>query len=509
MSNSTTPGDQNHAQKPWYSEMSKYHWIVFAVCSLGWAFDCMDQHLFTAIRATALTDLMAVEQGGLPVKPDDLTVNTYATYATFIMIIGWATGGIIFGIIGDKFGRARTMIFTILIYSLLTGLSAFTHSFWDFVIIRFFAGVGIGGQFAVGASLLAETVPSRARPHVLGLMQAMSSLGNITAALVVLSFNNLALLEVLPLGNSVWRCIFLFGSVPALLAYFVIRYLKEPESWHKQVSSPEGRKNAGSVRELFGNPTLRKHVILGMILASTGVIGAWGIGMFTNELARGIVFKDAQSSEIYLTAEKEILDKHSIPADQKENAPAEVREEMKKAANAAVRNDKNITNEAVSRTGWNLLILNIGAFFGMYGFTLGAVFWGRRLTFTIFMTGCILSVCATFLLMDTFMSQVILVPIMGFFTMSMFGGYTIYFPELFPTRLRSTGVSFCYNVGRYIAAFGPLVLGALISGVFSSYGEIDPTLPLRYAGATMSTVFIIGIIVIWFLPETKGKPLPE
>jgi hypothetical protein len=340
-------------------------------------------------------------------------------------------------------------------------------------------------------------------------MQAMSALGNITAALVVLSFNKLALLEVLPLGNSVWRCIFLFGSIPAILAYFVIRYLKEPESWHKQVSSPEGRKNAGSVKELFGNPTLRKHVILGMILASTGVIGAWGIGMFTNELARGIVFKNAQTSGVYLAAGQQVLEKYSIAVEEKGNVSAVVREEMKKAGNAAVMDDKIISNEAVSRVGWNLLILNIGAFFGMYGFTLGAVFWGRRMTFTIFMTGCILSVCATFLLMDSFMSQVLLVPIMGFFTMSMFSGYTIYFPELFPTRLRSTGVSFCYNVGRYIAAFGPLALGALISGVFKSYGEIDPTLPLRYAGTTMSTVFILGIIVVWFLPETKGKPLPE
>ena len=343
----------------------------------------------------------------------------------------------------------------------------------------------------------------------MGLMQAMSSLGNITAALVVLSFNNLALREMLPLGNSVWRCIFLFGSVPAILAYFVIRYLKEPESWQKQVASAEGRKNAGSVKELFGNPTLRKHVILGMILASTGVIGAWGIGMFTNELARGIVYKNAHKSEVYLAAEQQVLVKYSISVEEKDSISAAILKEMKEVATKAIMDDKVIGNEALSRTGWNLLILNIGAFFGMYGFTLGAVFWGRRMTFTIFMTGCIISVVATFMFMDSFLSQVMLVPIMGFFTMSMFGGYTIYFPELFPTRLRSTGVSFCYNVGRYIAAFGPLVLGALIAGVFSGYGKIDPTLPLRYAGSTMSLVFIIGIIVVWFLPETKGKPLPE
>jgi len=496
-------------QIPWYKLLSRYHWLVFVVCSLGWAFDCMDQHLFTAMRATALTDLMVTHDGDQIVKLPINVVNKYAAYATCVMMIGWATGGIIFGIIGDKFGRARTMIFTILIYSLLTGLSAFTQSFWDFMIIRFFAGIGIGGQFAVGASLLAETVPARARPHLMGLMQAMSSLGNVTAAFVVIGFGQLAAWEVLPMGNSVWRCIFLFGTIPAFLAYFVIRYLKEPESWRKQVASPEGRKQAGSVKELFTHPTLRKHVILGMILASTGVIGAWGIGMFTNELARGIVFKNAQNSSVYLEAEQKFLEERSIPVEQKETLPADIRKEMKEVANKAIMDDKAINSEAVSRVGWNLLILNIGAFFGMYGFTLGAIFWGRRMTFTVFMTGCIITIVATFMLMDSFRSQVLLVPIMGFFTMSMFSGYTIYFPELFPTRLRSTGVSFCYNVGRYVAAFGPVVLGTLISGVFSSYAEIDPTLPLRYAGSTMSLVFVIGIIVVWFLPETKGKPLPE
>ncbi len=501
--------DIQDPQKPWYKFLNRYHWIVFFICSLGWAFDCMDQHLFTAIRSRALTDLMTTMDGDKLVPPSPQKASIYATYATFVMMIGWATGGIIFGIIGDKYGRAKTMIYTILIYSLLTGISAFTHSVWDFMIIRFLAGVGIGGQFAIGASLLAETVPSPARPHVLGLMQAFSSLGNITAAFVVIGFNKLELLEVLPLGNSVWRSIFLFGSIPAILAYFVIRYLKEPETWRKQVTSPEGRKHAGSVKELFGTPMWRKHVILGMILASTGVIGAWGISLFTNELASEVVYKNARTSEVYLAAERQVLEKYSISLDQKESVSDEIRAEMTKTATEAITSDSAIRNEALGRAGWNLLILNIGAFFGMYGFTLGAVFWGRRMTFTVFMTGCILSVVATFLFLDSFLSQVLLVPIMGFFTMSMFGGYTIYFPELFPTRLRSTGVSVCYNVGRYIAAFGPLVLGGLISGVFSGYGKIDPTLPLRYAGATMTVVFIIGIIVVWFLPETKGKPLPE
>jgi len=506
----------------WYRELKTYHWIVFLVCSLGWAFDCMDQHLFTVIRANAVSDLMGISSASKEAA-------STAANATFIMIIGWATGGIIFGVLGDKFGRARTMIFTILIYSLLTGLSAFSWNLFTFMFIRFFAGVGIGGQFAVGASLVAETMPSNARPYVLGLMQAISALGNIGAALVAMTFNTLRDQQMLPLGNSDWRCIFLFGSLPALLAYFVIRYLKEPESWQKSVSEPGGRKHAGSIKELFVTPIWRKHVILGMILASTGVIGAWGIGLFSIELIDGVVRKNAVKEAWYQKAKEktetesplialgEVLKKNnatvlnlfdnSISDEVKKEIQTEVTTETDLKIQASL--DHAIRGEAGFRKALNLLIYNVGAFFGMYAFSIVAVLFGRRMTFTLFMIGCIITVIATFLFMDSWTTQLLLVPIMGFFTMSMFSGYTIYFPELFPTRLRSTGVSFCYNVGRYIAAFGPLVLSVLILRVYGGYEKIDPTLPLRYAGVTMCLVFVIGIIVVWFLPETKGKPLPE
>ncbi|MDR0336131.1 MAG: MFS transporter [Planctomycetaceae bacterium] len=487
MSRSTNP---DHVSVAWYREMNTYHWIVFVVCSLGWAFDCLDQHLFTYVRASALGELMSLDSAS------DHAIQ-YATLATSIMMLGWATGGIIFGIIGDKFGRARTMVFTILIYSLLTGLSAFSVTVWDFMLIRFLAGIGIGGQFAVGASLLAESMPPNARPYVLGIMQVLSAIGNIGAALIAMLFTEMEAMHLLPMSG--WRCIFLFGSVPAVLAYFIVRYLHEPESWKKSIEL--GRKNAGSIKELFTDPMLRKHVLLGMILAATGVIGAWGIGLFSLELSRKVVENVASQSAEFQQARQSVLDKHGI----KENIA--ITPEIQSEIDSATRvSTKTVADRWAAR---NLLIYNVGAMAGMYGFTLGAVYWGRRMTFTIFMIGCILFTSATFLFMNSPLTQLLLVPPMGFFLMSMFGGYTIYFPELFPTRLRSTGVSFCYNVGRYIAACGPLALGGL-TALFANFATPeDSTLPLRYAGVTMCSVFILGMIVIWFLPETKGKPLPE
>ena len=472
---------------PWYKELNPYHWVVFIVCTLGWTFDCMDQQLFTFARASALAELMSIE------STSDTTLR-YATLATSIMLLGWATGGIIFGVLGDKFGRVRIMFFTILSYSLLTGASAFAVSIWDFMIIRFFAGVGIGGQFAVGTALLAETMPARARPYALGMMQVIAGFGNVSAALVAMTFNEMFAAGIITW--SPWRCVFLFGSIPAVLVYFIVRYLREPEAWLASVS--DGRDKVGSLRELFGNPILRKHVVLGMILAATGVIGGWGIGMFSMELAGKVGAKIATETPEYQQIEAAILSQYEA----KKITP-EIKAKLEKV-------QLNILRRAADQ--WrtrNLLIYNFGAIAGLFGFTVAAVYWGRRISFTIFMSGCIVFTSTAFLFLNSLWTQWTLVPLMGFFIISLSGGYTIYFPELFPTRLRSTGVSFCYNVGRYLAAFGPLALGGLTASFAGYATPEDSTLPLRYAGVTMCSVFLIGIATVWFLPETKGKPLPD
>ena len=157
---------------PWYRELNRYHWFVLVVCTLGWLFDCLDQQLFNIARPQAIGDLIPAGH-----RPED-----YTGLATSILLVGWATGGIIFGIMGDRLGRAKTMVWTILAYSVFTGLSGFSVKVWDFIFYRFMTGLGVGGQFAVGVSLVAEVMPDRARPHALGMLQAFSAAGNIAAA---------------------------------------------------------------------------------------------------------------------------------------------------------------------------------------------------------------------------------------------------------------------------------------------------------------------------------------
>ncbi len=144
-------------RRPWYRELTRYHWFVFVVAALGWLFDTMDQQLFNLARRPACTELL-----GLP--PSDPSIDKFGGYATSIFLIGWAVGGLAFGVLGDRIGRARTMLWTILIYSLCTGLSAFSRTIWDFALYRFLTGLGVGGEFAVGVALVAEVMPDRARP---------------------------------------------------------------------------------------------------------------------------------------------------------------------------------------------------------------------------------------------------------------------------------------------------------------------------------------------------------
>ena len=221
----------------------------------------------------------------------------------------------------------------------------------------------------------------------------------------------------------------------------------------------------GSIRELFADPRWRKNTLVGFTLAFAGVVGLWGIGYFSYDLV------------------SQQLDKYFRAQGLAENL---------------------IAGKKTMWTGITSLVQNSGAFLGVYAFTYFTQRAGRRIAFAISFIAAMLATAFLFWKLTTFSDIFWMPPLMGFFQLCLYAGYAIYFPELFPTRLRSTGTSFCYNVGRGVAAIGPFGLGLLTSRVYAGYAE-----PLRYAGITMSLVFLIGLAVLPWAPETKGRPLPE
>lgn len=500
---------KDQSQGPWYREMNRYHWFVLLVAALGWLFDCLDQQLFTLSRVPALKELL-----GLPGSHPD--VKAWSGYVTSIFLIGWATGGLFFGVLGDRIGRAKTMMITILLYSLCTGLSALSVGVYDFALYRFLTGLGVGGEFAVGVALVAEVMPESARARSLAFLQALSAIGNVMAALISLGSGHLE-----ATGVSAWRIMFVIGALPALLALVIRAKLKEPEKWQSVSHEGEIKKKLGSYMELFKHPVWRRNAILGLLLASTGVIGLWGIGFFSADLARA-VFRDDVAPGIY---DGLIADATGKPDEKKPTQVADLtllkaREAMtpaqRKAAPVLTDSQKveeeNANNRIAGKlTEWasiTLLMQQVGAFLGMYSFGYFANRVGRKPTFAVAFITAGLSTAMVFWFLDKPSDIFWMVPIMGFFQLSVFAGYAIYFTELFPTYLRSTGTSFCYNVGRFVAATGPLILGLLTSKVFAGENYPEP-LPWRYAGVSMCSIFILGLIVLPFAPETKGKPLPE
>lgn len=433
--------------------MSPYAKSVFVLATLAWLFDCLDQKLFLLARGPAMEELAPGWK------------NQAATLSTTWFMIGWATGGMIFGSLGDRFGRVRFLGITVLMYSVATGLSALSASVWDFSAYRFLTGLGVGGVFGLAVALVADTAPDVSRPRALGFLQSIAGLGNIGGALLGL------LLAVTTPAAGYWKWLFLVGAVPALLTAVIHLRLKEPEKWIKARDAARlSGRHAGSYLDLFGGATTRRHAVFGTLLCSAGVVGLWGIGFFSFELVSDII----QQS---LTA-------------------------------------KGVAVEEIGRQKYvwasiNLLVFAIGATAGMVAFTRVAQFLSRKRTFVIFFLGALASTVYVYQTLDSTADILWKPAVMGFFQLSVFAGFSMYLPELFPVRLRATGTSFCYNVGRYLAAAGPFTLGVLLANLSEGKDALGKIGAFRDACSWMSLIFLLGIAVLPFLPETKDQPLME
>jgi MFS family permease len=445
---------------PWWRLLEPYHWFVLLVASGAWFFDCLDQRLFSLARIPALMALMH--------RPaTDVDVQSSGKLVTAFFLIGWAIGGMVFGSLGDKFGRARMLTLTILTYSIFTGLSFFSTTRTDFTLFRFLTGLGVGGVFGLAVALIAETVPSGARVQSLGLLQILSTFGNIASAFIKMGIDSLEKSHVIAAGQS-WRWLFLVGAAPALLVVFTAWRLREPEPWLRLKAAgllPKGGILAPYGR-LLEERRWRKNLLVGALIASTGVVGLWAIGEYAVDLQRAI-FRTYYESRVGAAAATPLV------------------------------------NSAINRA---FLLNMLGAAAGMWLFTRLATATGRRFAFAVGFLAALVITFAVYWKMNSPSDAYWMMPLMGAAQLGLFAGFSIYLPELFPSSLRSTGVSFCYNVGRLAAAAGSFFSSALTRDVF---GKFPSPLPLRYAAMLMCSIFLVGLATLPFAPETRGQPLPE
>ena len=440
----------------WWQHLTGYHWFVFFVASAAWFFDCLDQRLFSLARIPALASLMHK-------AASSVEVQSYGKTVTAFFLVGWGIGGLTLGAMGDKFGRKRMLATSIATYSFFTTLCFFSHSWQDFAAYRFLTGLGIGGVFGLAVSLIAETVPSAARAQSLGLIQVLSTGGNLSAAFVKFGIDAAA-----PAATA-WRWMFLVGAGPALAVIVCTFFIREPEAWLQQKRAgtlPKGNM-LSSYGRLFGDVRWRHNLLIGTIIAVTGVVGLWAIGEYAVDLQRNI----------FNTYFK----------------------------NLGVVDVKSHVEHAITIA----FILNmLGAGTGMWIFTKVAAATGRRFAFAVGFSAALLVTAFTYWKMSTPTDAYWMMPLMGAAQLSVFAGFSIYLPELFPSGVRSTGVSFCYNLGRFAAAGGSFFSYILSKKVFAT-GDPTSPLPLRYSAISMCAIFLIGLAVLPFAPETRGKPLPE
>ncbi|MBI4455823.1 MAG: MFS transporter [Acidobacteria bacterium] len=407
-------------------------------------FDLMDSTLYTMVMVPAVKELL----GG---TVSTQTIGWYGGLVFAIFLVGWASGGIFFGIFSDYYGRRTALMITILMYALFTGLSAISHTWWELGIYRFLTGLGVGGEWAAGAALVAETWPERARTKAAAILQMSGGVGYFLAA-----FINLLV------GGYSWRWVFVVGALPALLLLLLRWFVKESERWLETKASSHataGGETAlaasfpkrSTLSQIFSKE-LRRDTMVGSVLAIIATLGFWAVtswvpALIGDRLAHGTEKLDAASISRYVS--------------------------------------------------YASMVMILGSIVGYLLMGVLADLWGRKLAFLAYYLGAAVFIPLTFLLPWSFSTMIWFLPLIGLSTMGIFSGFPIYLPELFPTHLRGTGSGFCFNIGRVVAAFGPLMTGTIVmySGSFAK------------AISILGLIYLVGPITLLFARETKGQPL--
>jgi MFS family permease len=370
--------------QPWYAQVTRYQWLVLIIASVGWVFDAFEGQLFNITREDMLRDLLGAGNQGRLKFWGDLFLAAF--------LLGGTLGGVAFGMIADRFGRKPAMAASICFYSIFSGLTCFATHLWHVAALRFLVALGVGGEWAVAAALVAEVFPPEARARAGGIFHATSVGGTF-----------LGMLAGLVVGTH-WRYAYFIGVIPALLVLWVRVGIEEPQRWREAAQA--GPRKLGSLRELFGDGAWARRAIFGLLLAAVGLGTFWGVVVAGQDLTRELLLRNG-------------LD----------------------PAAAAWR--------AKFAYGF---IQAIGMLAGFLCMGPLSERLGRRKTFLLMHLCAFAIVPLTCYLPHSYLQMLAILPFFGFFTGGIHAGYAIYFPELFPNYLRATGAGVCFNGGRLVAA---------------------------------------------------------
>ena len=433
---------------PWYRSLTASQWRTLVAANLGWLFDGYETYALILTVGPAMHSLLEASQ--YPQIP------AYIGTVVAITLLGWGIGGVCGGVLADYIGRKRTMIYAILGYSLLTGLTALSFNWISFALLRFLVGIAIGSEWATGSSMVAELWPQNARGKGAGLMQCGLGIGFFLASFVWLFVSGY--------GPDAWRYMFVIGILPALVTLWIRTSIDESEIWkatdvrrraaHARkdsgaaLSAEETALNRFTVADLFAEPETRRRTIIVFLMSLTTTLAWWGISSWVPPYVASVATKAG------------------LPGAQ-----------------------------WASYAG---MAYNFGAILGYISLGFLADAFGRKPIIMLYFALAFVMTPVLFLWTQDSTLLLVAAAVNAFFTLGQYSWMAVWLPELFPTRSRATGLAFTFNAPRFIAFLGPLFAGVLIVQ-FGGFSR---------AAMTIACIYVLGFCVTPFLPETNGKPLP-
>jgi MFS family permease len=423
-------------------DMTGYQWTVLFAAWLGWGFDVFDGLLFNYVAPNCVPTLLGLQIGTPEASAATLR---WTGITTSLLLVGWAIGGVGFARVADRLGRARTLLLTMAIYSLGTAACAAAPNIWVLLLFRFVASLGIGGEWAAGAAMVAEVVPEKRRVEAGALLYTSAPLGLFLATFVTYQVQGV-LFKGSP--ETAWRWVFLCGLLPAAVAMAVRMFIREPERW-VQVGAAVPR-----MAEIFG-PNLRRRTFSGLAMALVALLTWWSCNAFISIVAKGL---------------------------------------------AVAAGDKTL-GESFVRTATNMF--NLGGLLGTLATVPIAKALGRRTMFGLYFALASAAIYAAFGLDWPPEQRLYLYFPIGLTVFGVFGSFTYYLPELYPTRLRGTGAGFCYNAGRVITAAGPVLVGTIAARGADALGSALAVL------TWVAAVPAVGLLLLPLVVETRGQVLED
>lgn len=432
--------------------MTSYQWLVLFAAWLGWGFDVFDGLLFNYVAPTCVPTLLHMAADTPAAKAATLQ---WTGILTSILLIGWGIGGLVFGRIADKIGRTKTLLLTMSMYALGTALCSIAPNIWALMAFRVIASLGIGGEWAAGAAMVAEVVPEKRRVEAGALLYTSAPAGLFLATFVTTYIQG-SLFKGAP--ETAWRYVFVTGLIPAVVAFIVRAFVKEPERWKQAAQNIQPR-----IRELFSSNYI-KITLSGLAMAAVSLIMWWSCNAFIPTVSSGLAQVSAKAANLSKTDTADLV------------------------------------------TAWKALATNMFNLGGLIGTLLTipiAKYLGRKVMFIIYFLGAAAAIFATFGLSMPEHTRLYMYFFIGLTVFGVFGSFTFYLPELFPTRLRGTGAGFCYNTGRFVAAGGPFLVGVIAANKENSLNMAMHVLTY------VAFVPLLGLLLLPFVIETKGKALAD